>query len=247
MTVKSNINISSSWPTQRAANRWSEGTQLAVKSIPKSIIHSQTQLAASRLMNWWTHPELPVGSWLWWQWRSRSWPGCCRQSCCQFLPCRIRRGCKPWPASVRFHHGYLQRICNGRFKKKKKEKAKKTQLTFFLKSVLKCDCAKATITMVTSVTEDKPIHRLPKSYIFFGYSHFRWTKILLPNPTKVIENDLKCPHPEPAAIRKSCNIIVSSTTHFILSFSYVSQLGRQDAKARWAWWSRICLLQVSFL
>lgn len=121
VTVKSNFSISSSRPTRRAASRWSAGTQLAVKSIAKSIIHSQTQLAASRLMNWWTYPELPAGSWWWWRWRSRSWPGCCRQSCCQFLPCRIHRGCKPWPASVRFHHGYLQRRCNDRVKKNKKK------------------------------------------------------------------------------------------------------------------------------
>lgn len=122
VTVKSNFNISISRPTRRLTSRWSEGTQLAIKSIAKSIIHSQTQLAASRLMNWWTYPELPAGSWSWWRWRSRSWPGCCRQSCCQFLPCRIHRGCKPWPASIRFHHGYLHRRCNNIFKKKKKAK-----------------------------------------------------------------------------------------------------------------------------
>lgn len=116
--VKLNININSSRPTQTAASRWSEGTQLAVKSIAKSIIHSQTQLDATRLINWWTHPELPAGSWWWWRWRSRSWPGCCHQSCSQFLPCRIHRGCKPWPASTHFHHGCLQRIWNSRFKKK---------------------------------------------------------------------------------------------------------------------------------
>lgn len=36
--------------------------------------------------------ERPGGSWPWWQSHSRSWPGCCRQTYFQFLPCRILRG-----------------------------------------------------------------------------------------------------------------------------------------------------------
>lgn len=198
-------------------SRWSEGTQLAVKSIAKSIIHSQTKLAASRLMNWRTHPELPTGSWRWWRWRSRSWPGCCHQSCCQFLPCRIRRGCKPWPASVRFHRGCLQRICEGTLKKKEK---KKNTTHLFSQGIVttaatcassfKCDCTKAIITM--AIIEAKARHRLPKSYIWKGRSHLSWKrvpifKILLPNLTKVIENDLKCPRSELEDIIKACNIM----------------------------------------
>lgn len=205
--VKSNINISSSRPTWRVPSRWSEGTQLAVKSIAKSIIHSQTKLAASRLMNWWTHPELPTGSWRWWRWRSRSWPGCCHQSCCQFLPCRIRRGCKPLPASARFHRGCLQRICEGRLKKK--EKKNTTHLfsqgivttAATCASSFKCDCTKAIITMATTIIEAKAWHRLPKFYIWnliFIFQDFA---------TKSYKSHWKRPRSELEDIIKACNIM----------------------------------------
>jgi len=55
----------------------------------------------------WTHPGPRAGSWWWWRWRCRSWPGCCRRSCCRSPPCRSRRGCTPWPASARSHRGCL--------------------------------------------------------------------------------------------------------------------------------------------
>lgn len=100
---------------QRPASRWNRESQLVIKSTLKSITHFLTQSAFSKLIkgpNWWTHLELQAGSWLWWQWRSHSWPGCCRQSCCLFPPCRSLRECKPWLALTHSHRGYLRRHTN---------------------------------------------------------------------------------------------------------------------------------------
>lgn len=98
--------------TQRPTSWWNSRSKLVSKSITKSVTHFLIQSAFSKLIkgpDWRTYPELRAGSWLWWQWRFRSWPGCCRQSCCRFPPCRSLRGCKPWPALTRSHRGYLQR------------------------------------------------------------------------------------------------------------------------------------------
>lgn len=106
-----NINVihsSSLSRAKRLGTWWNHGSQLAIKSITKSITYFQTQLALCKQINRWTHPERPAGSWWWWRWRYRSWPGCCHRSCCQFLPCRSRRGCRPWPASNRSRRGCLR-------------------------------------------------------------------------------------------------------------------------------------------